>query len=390
MIKYFKWNNFYSFRDEAKISFEVNQNAPKTNAFLDHGEIRLSKINSIFGPNASGKTNILNALFFVHNFIVNSFHFKHKGFFNYFPYMNNDENSEFEVSFFIDKVCYIYSFSVNKDFVLSEKLQKKDITDNNLKTVFKRQEQKFYSINFDNKNIQNLFNQMVRPNSSVISAFSQINQLEMQKISSFWKNNIIFPQLPHTQDMFRLSDISKQYDQEPDLLSELKNILNDLDIGKHKLLFKNMPVDHSKNLLFLPLIERYNSKEDKKYLIHLSGESHGVFNLFSKMFFILKSIKNGGLVCIDELELGIHPQAVSRILNLFIENTNQKGQILFTTHMTPVLMGLNKYQVYLVEKNKYNESETFRLDQVEGVRTEDNLFKKYMAGVYGGFPDIDF
>ncbi|MCY4512229.1 MAG: AAA family ATPase [Bdellovibrionales bacterium] len=125
-------------------------------------------------------------------------------------------------------------------------------------------------------------------------------------------------------------------------------------------------------------------------MIPLANESHGVFNLFSKMFFILKSIKNGGLVAIDELEFGIHPQAVSRILHLFMENINQKGQILFTTHMAPVLMDLNKYQVYLVEKNKYNESEIFRLDQVEGVRPEDNLFKKYMAGAYGGFPDIDF
>ena len=326
--------------------------------FLDYGGVRLSKINSVFGANASGKTNILNALSFIYNFIVNSFHFKNKGFLNYSPYMMNDEGSEFEVSFFIDKVCYIYSFSVNKDCVLSEKLQKKDIKDTNLKTVFKRQEQTFHTMNFNNqsdksqsishvqfnkKNIQNLFNQMVRPNASVISAFSQINQLEMQKISSFWQNKIIFPRYPHTQDMFGLADISKKYNQEPDLLSKLKNILNDLDIGKHELLFKDIPVaDSALPPLFLPLIERYNSKQDKNYLIHLASESHGVFNLFSKMFFILKSIKNGGLVCIDELESGIHPQAVSRILDLFMENTSQTGQILFTTHMTPILMSFKQ------------------------------------------------
>ncbi|MCY4512435.1 MAG: AAA family ATPase, partial [Bdellovibrionales bacterium] len=152
MIKYFKWNNLYSFRDEGEISFEVNQNAPKTNAFVDYDRVRLSKINSVFGANASGKTNVLNALFFIYNFIVHSFHFKDKGFFNYSPYMMNDEGSEFEVSFLIDKVCYIYSFSVNKEVVLSEKLQKKDINkDTNLKTVFKRHGQAFQNLNFNNQ-----------------------------------------------------------------------------------------------------------------------------------------------------------------------------------------------------------------------------------------------
>ena len=104
----------------------MNQKAPQTNGFVDHGSgIRLSKIAGVFGPNASGKTNVLNVLIFIQNFIVHSFHFKGKGFSNYFPYMMNDEGSEFEVGFFIDVVYYVYSFSVNTERVLSEKLQKK-------------------------------------------------------------------------------------------------------------------------------------------------------------------------------------------------------------------------------------------------------------------------
>ena len=249
-------------------------------------------------------------------------------------------------------------------------------------------------MNFDNRNIQNLFNQMVRPNASVISTFAQINQLEMQRIIHFWVNNVIFPWYPNRQNFSGIDHISKGYQQDPDLLSELKNILDNLDIGEHKLSFETTPMMDSDNKnprsWLLPIITRYNSKLKQEYRIYLANESHGVFNLFPKLFFILKGIKEGALIAIDELESGIHPQAVSRILHLFMEKNNKKGQILFTTHMTPILMDLNKYQVYLTEKNKDNESEVFRLDQVEGVRPEDNLFKKYMAGIYGGFPDIDF
>ena len=390
MIKYFKWKNLYSFKNEGKISFEVNQNAPQTNEFTDHNEVKLSKIEGVFGANASGKTNVLKALSFIQNFVTNSFHFKEKGFYNYSSYMMNNEGSEFEIGFFIDEVYYIYSFSVNIETVLSEKLQKKDP---HLKVVFERNRQKFNGVNFENKNIQSLFDQMVRPNASVISTFAQINQLEMQKIINFWTNNVIFPWYPNTQDIAGIEYITKGYEQSPDLLSELQNILGNLDIGEHTLSFGYFNILDSmkkERPCLSPMITRYNSKTGEEFKLYLASESHGVFSLFSKLFFILKAIREGALIAIDELEFGIHPQAVSRILHLFTEKSNKKGQILFITHMTPVLIGLNKYQVHLVEKSKDNESEVFRLDQVRGVRVEDNLFKNYMSGKYGGFPDIDF
>lgn len=391
MIKYFKWKNLYSFKDEGQISFEVNQNAPQTNAFINLYDTRLSKIEGIFGPNASGKTNVLKILQFIKQFIVESFQTKNPGFNNYVPYMFSKKESFFEVGFFIDEVYYIYSFSIDVQKVLSEKLQKKST---NLITVFEREKQHFNGVNFENTNMQNLFDQMVRPNASVISTFSQINQEEMQKIRDFWINRVIFPDHLDKDLIRKIDRISKGYKQYPKLLSKLKNILNDLDLGEHNLDFKygvqtQKEVSPFKRINFLmPFITRSN--QQTKIELPLVVESNGIINLFVKLFLILKAINSNSLVAIDELELGIHPQAVLRILSLFTEEDHKRGQIIFTTHMTPVLMDMNKYQVHLVEKSKDNESEIFRLDQVAGIRPEDNLYKKYMSGVYGGFPDIDF
>ena len=138
----------------------------------------------------------------------------------------------------------------------------------------------------------------------------------------------------------------------------------------------------------MPSVVRHN--QQMEFELPLILESNGIINLFLKLFSILKAIDNNCLIAIDELEAGIHPQAILKILSLFTEEDNKGGQIIFTTHMTPILMDMNKYQIHLVEKSNNNESEIFRLDQVEGVRAEDNLYKKYMSGVYGGFPDIDF
>ena len=53
-----------------------------------------------------------------------------------------------------------------------------------------------------------------------------------------------------------------------------------------------------------------------------------------------------------------------------------------------VLNILHKSQVMLVEKNEYNESTAWRLDSVEGIRSDDNFYAKYMAGAYGAVPQL--
>ena len=42
----------------------------------------------------------------------------------------------------------------------------------------------------------------------------------------------------------------------------------------------------------------------------------------------------------------------------------------------------------LVEKNKECKSEVYRLDELKGVRRDDNIYAKYMAGAYGAVPNI--
>ncbi|MBU3931017.1 MAG: ATP-binding protein, partial [Proteobacteria bacterium] len=62
MIREFSVKNFYSFKEENKVSFLVHKKAPCTDAYVDaqNGE-RITKILASFGPNASGKTNLIKA-----------------------------------------------------------------------------------------------------------------------------------------------------------------------------------------------------------------------------------------------------------------------------------------------------------------------------------------
>jgi predicted ATPase len=77
------------------------------------------------------------------------------------------------------------------------------------------------------------------------------------------------------------------------------------------------------------------------------------------------------------------------ILDLFKhEHSNpHDAQIIFTCHTPEILNLLMKHQVYLVEKEN-QESEAWRLDEVTGLRADDNLYAKYMAGALSAVPNL--
>jgi AAA15 family ATPase/GTPase len=130
-----------------------------------------------------------------------------------------------------------------------------------------------------------------------------------------------------------------------------------------------------------------NDKEHPLMFWHESSGTQGAFILLSR---ILPVLQNGGLVLIDELEADLHPHMLAPILDLFFSpKTNpHNAQIIFTCHSIEVLSLLHKAQVVLVEKDEHCESDAWRLDTVKGVRSDDNLYAKYMAGAYGAIPKL--
>ncbi|WP_238567497.1 hypothetical protein, partial [Aeromonas lacus] len=57
------------------------------------------------------------------------------------------------------------------------------------------------------------------------------------------------------------------------------------------------------------------------------------------------------------------------------------------THTPEVLKNLKKHHCFIVEKEN-SESDVWRIDDIEGIRSQDNLYTKYMSGALGGVPMI--
>src|SRR3989338_1664201 len=127
MIHSFSCKNFYSFGESAEINFTVNDNAPENNGyFKTPSGVRLSKVETVIGPNASGKTNLLKVLPFLKWLIIDSFNTKPEDPIVVQPFAfgeAKDQPTELSVVFEIDGKVYSYAFTLTKQRILNEELK---------------------------------------------------------------------------------------------------------------------------------------------------------------------------------------------------------------------------------------------------------------------------
>jgi len=136
------------------------------------------------------------------------------------------------------------------------------------------------------------------------------------------------------------------------------------------------------------ILHSIGSKIEK---LSIKYESSGTKRLLILLQNILASLESGSPAIIDEIDINLHPDMIIELIGLYLhpETNPNNAQILTSTHSHIVLSKLDKYQIFLTEKNELGSTESWRLDEVEGVRSDDNYYTKYMAGSYGAIPNFD-
>jgi AAA15 family ATPase/GTPase len=394
MLYSIKVRNFQSFLEEVHISLEMNNHVPNDDRSFDTivGK-RLSKAMAIIGPNASGKTALIKSMAFLDWFIKLSFqnrvdapiplvsHFSAK-----------DKPSQFEIEFEMGGKEWRYSLEADEHRVYSESLYCKQ--SRAYSYVFTRDwdgENKKYIIKQKQFGLLQKEAEKVRENASLIATAAQYKvPLALQIVSGYVLSNVTVFGRQHLDDI-QIISASAMYADHELMLDQMNKLLCGWDLGLSAVrVEKQTHIQESgkEEHIFVPVgIHKVNGEDHALMFKHESSGTQGAYLLLSR---ILPVLNSGGLAIIDELEADLHPHMLHPILDLFFSpKTNPKNaQIIFTCHSVEVLSLLHKSQVIFVEKNQECVSDAWRLDTVKGVRADDNLYAKYMAGAYGAIPQV--
>lgn len=388
MIRKVKFNNFYSFKNTQEICFLAKKK--KTyDYFQSKSGDQITKVAGFIGGNASGKTNIMRLFSFLAYFVCassknDSLRIASQTFFN------NNRPASFSLEFEHDDLIFFYNFTVKDNIVVNEKLAVKALNKGaQKKEVFNRELNVITSNKafFDASDMTLLKN--IRADVSLIAylkANFSINIIDtVFDYFANWHSNIN-ERGDINRDQYKHKAF-ELYLSDPDLKATAEKFVCDFDLGLSGFEFekKTDVIERDDNKVAIKIHGLHKGKQK----LDFSYESRGTKQLIYILAGILYAIKHGGVVIADEIETGFHPEAVNKLISYFIdENKEGRAQLIFSSHSLGFMNKLDMHQINLVEKNKEGESFTYRLNQVDNIRTDDNFLSKYLSGSYGAFPDI--
>ncbi len=326
---------------------------------------------SVFGANASGKSNVMKGIHACVDMIRTSHTYNENTIFAVAPFKFDgfDKNpSSFFVRFIIDGIEYEYSFSMTRTEILTEHLFHYPKGRRSL--VFSRDESK----GPDKKNIYEFKQAIKRPmdvaaNTSrktlFISRASQMDRDIAKRVFRFFSEDVV---LDYKESAMPIDSFMKTRKE------QILEILNtaDSDIVDIRIQGNTLKTFHRGN----PDIAFDFDTE----------ESEGTKTLFHMMLSMIDIIRNGRTLLIDEIDTSLHPHLVEYIINLF--NNSDNAQLIYTTHNTHLLNTdfQRRDQVYFVNKREDGCSDLYSLYDFKDFRDTFDMEKAYLQGRFDAVP----
>lgn len=411
MLVGYKFDNYTSFYEETILSMKIGRNRKliEENTFkTQYG--RLNKSALVFGANGSGKSNLVNALHYMCNCVLSSFEVQAKiiSVVNNFAFneMGSNKPKSFEVSFIIDNILYEYGFSILNGKIQKEYLYKK-IKRKTEVFLRKSPNWKDISITSDFDNVKHLI-QNTREDALFLSWANFGNNEIAMKVYN-WFNNIEIFDGDDTNEF--LSSTVNYIEDNKENKEKVLKFLNEaaidvLDINleieedySRKLFMESLKKSVINKLEPLPSVKKVDLKVLHKVYSknwseigtiekNIGIESNGTKKMFEIAGPIIKSIENGKIIIIDEIDARLHPLLVNHLVKLF--NSNQtNAQLICTTHNIMLLdEDLRKDQIYFVDKNIYGVSNIKCLADFKGIRKDSKIVKQYLSGTFKSIPNI--
>jgi AAA15 family ATPase/GTPase len=400
--------NFYSVRDPQVLDLRVPKSVPdypeRFAALFPESEDRAPKVVTLLGPNGSGKSTVLRALVFLVWFVRDSFQYPGPN----LPCerFNDEESANRPIRLAVEfgglmnlsmEAMKPEHLAANKDFCLyryevellpkdgvirtvsREVLRLKPQGHGKWQRVFERSPDRTVvgSKTFPLVGFSQVIDK-VRENTSVVSTLAlfehEASKVLSQALAKVYRN--IFTDRTDLSDQ----DVIKYLAQNPTIVEALNRELQRIDVG-----VENMRIEATASGP-IALFKHQGLHVDMPWGL----ESHGTRSFIRIFPLILLALQTGGIAIIDELDLCIHPLILPEIIRWFYDPSRNRydAQIWMSCHSASLLDDLTKEEVVFCEKDNRGRSQMYSLMDVGSVRRSDNLYKKYLGGVYGAVPQI--
>ncbi|MEZ5690163.1 MAG: ATP-binding protein [Rickettsiales bacterium] len=418
MLIEFSVENYRSIKERQTLSMVTTESVDKNGrCVIDTNFNAASTVlanAAIYGPNSSGKSNLIDAMGLFQKFVVNSHKLQQTETIDdivpfLFSKRTQKQPSSFEVVFIHNGHLFQYGFAIDKNKIHDEWLYATPEGKQKQKpqTWFERNSKnmKESTIRRQLKGAKESWKEGTGENQLFLSVASNRQSEDFRKPFDWIQNSfnvLTNPELLHHG--YTAGQIHKngKKDAVMKFMKDLDVSFDDIEIVEKEIVegdfkdIKELPEELRKKLLKemvgkkRPEIFTLHKMEDGGYyLLQLEEESDGTKQLFAFAAPILDVLENGYTLVVDELHNSLHPLALKGVVSMFQnEKINTKNaQLIFTTHDTSAMNYLSRDQIWLLDKGKFGDAIFTALSEFKDkkdVPTE----KRYLGGRYGALPNV--
>ncbi len=414
MLLMFKVKNYASFKNEAILDMRATSYVQHPSHVIRvNDKLSLLKTTALYGANASGKSNLVSAMFFFEQYIFSQFINKKEN--DDFetddigmkvklePFALSDDinnASEFEIIFLHNGKQLQYGFECTPKEVLNEWLyidDKKVFERNGIELSYGSKYQRLLS---DYKKIPE-----ERLYIAVLEYFldEEVKQSVLGDFISFFvKEYNVFTEILFESSVKGLAGmvgLSKKLVNNKAYRKKVEHYLRLIDVGikrldvQTELVFDKSTGKKKKEKIVRTVHDIYDEDGNivGEKLFSLSQESTGTLRFLAYIQSVIEMISDGGVFIVDEMSARLHPLLTKLIVDIFGSSHNKKAQLIFTTHDISLLNNnqFRRDEVVFVDKNERGESSLYALSDLK-VREDATFNKDYLQGKYGAIPIFNY
>jgi AAA15 family ATPase/GTPase len=439
MLIRFTVKNFASFSEEQTLSM-VKSRASLLPSHINEdksGEFQTLRGAVIYGANASGKSNLVDAIHFARNAILDDNKSNKDTSFKLSD-ETKGQPSSFNFEFKIEGEAFSYGFESQRRIINREWLYKIKRHSDVDTLIFEREKKNGEKANIRFGEIKNNGNTLNDDEKFALKTIAEgtpdnalfLNDAKRRNLKYFIKPLRWFEEklliIQTESEQFQLG-LEVMLVNDKDFSDFLNKLLQSADTGVHKVEFENFDnkttkvlsqeileqiggslaegvsaliVNGSKRILIIKeggeiktkrLVTFHKDKSGSDIRFELDEESDGTLRLieFAPAFFDKNTLDR--VLVIDELDRSLHPAITEMFHNAHYNSTERRNsQLILATHEHYLLSQkfYRRDEIWFVEKDKYGQSSLYSLNEYKGKRYNKDVQKDYLLGRYGATPHV--